>query len=97
LQDPKDELVNAIAAADPAAAPISPAERELLRYAEKLTFRPAAMTREDAQRLREAGWNDEQIAEAVYIISLFAFFNRVADAFGLRDPQYRQLQAQRQE
>ena len=26
---------------------------------------------------------DAQIAEAVYITALFAFFNRVADAFGL--------------
>ena len=30
--------------------------------------------------------SDEQIAEAVYITALFAFFNRVADAFGLDNP-----------
>jgi hypothetical protein len=29
------------------------------------------------------GWKEEQIAEAVYVIALFAFFNRVADAFGI--------------
>ena len=43
------------------------------------------------QRLRDAGWTDPQIAEAVYITALFAFFNRVADAFGLEDPGYRQM------
>jgi hypothetical protein len=34
------------------------------------------------------GWTDQQIAEAVYITALFAFFNRVADAFGLEAPNY---------
>lgn len=39
-------------------------------------------------KLRGLGWTDPQIAEAVYITALFAFFNRVADAFGLDDPNY---------
>ena len=34
----------------------------------------------------KAGWNDLEIAEAVYVTALFAFFNRVADAFGLDNP-----------
>jgi hypothetical protein len=38
--------------------------------------------------VRDAGWTEPQIAEAVYITALFAFFNRVADAFGLDDPRY---------
>jgi alkylhydroperoxidase family enzyme len=45
-------------------------------------------TSEDVQKLRVLGWREEQIAEAVYIIALFAFFNRVADAFGLPSPNY---------
>ena len=32
---------------------------------------------------RRQGWSEEEIAEAVYITALFAFFNRVADAFGI--------------
>jgi len=40
----------------------------------------------DADRLRASGWTDPQVAECVYITALFAFFNRVADAFGLDDP-----------
>jgi len=40
-------------------------------------------TAEDVQKLRDVGWKEEQIAEAVYVIALFAFFNRVADAFGI--------------
>jgi alkylhydroperoxidase family enzyme len=45
-------------------------------------------TDEDVAGLRILGWTDAQIAECVYITALFAFFNRVADAFGLEDPNY---------
>jgi alkylhydroperoxidase family enzyme len=45
-------------------------------------------TAEDVQKLRDAGWKEEQIAEAVYITALFAFFNRVADAFGIPSQNY---------
>ena len=58
-------------------------EMTLLEYARKLTLDPANMTADDAQILRDQGWTEPQIAEAVYVISLFAFFNRVADAFGI--------------
>jgi hypothetical protein len=46
------------------------------------------VTDEQVEHLREMGWTDEQLAECVYITALFAFFNRVADAFGLEDPNY---------
>jgi alkylhydroperoxidase family enzyme len=38
--------------------------------------------------LRLAGWTEDQIAEAVYVIAIFAFFNRVADAFGIPSQNY---------
>lgn len=63
-------------------------ERALLVYVELVTNRANRTTKEDVDRVRAAGWSDEQIAEAVYITALFAFFNRVADAFGLEDPGY---------
>jgi alkylhydroperoxidase family enzyme len=40
------------------------------------------------QKLRNAGWSEEQISEAVYVIAMFAFFNRVADAFGVPSQNY---------
>ena len=67
------------------------AERALLEFVELVTRHAYRTTAADAARLRDAGWSDPQIAEAVYITALFAFFNRVADAFGLEDPGYRQL------
>ena len=45
-------------------------------------------THEDVDKLRNAGWKEDQIAEAVYITALFAFFNRVADAFGVASQDY---------
>jgi alkylhydroperoxidase family enzyme len=40
------------------------------------------------QKLRDSGWSEDQIAEAVYVIAMFAFFNRVADAFGVPAQNY---------
>ncbi len=48
-------------------------------------------TPEDVQQLRDAGWTEPQIAEAVYITAMFAFFNRVADAFGISPQGYLEM------
>jgi len=69
-------------------AGLTGAERALLDYAELITRAAHRSTGEDVQKLRDAGWREEQIAEAVYIIALFAFFNRVADAFGVPPQDY---------
>jgi hypothetical protein len=74
-------------------APVTAAERTLLELVELLTKHAYRTTDADIERLRGDGWSDPQIAEAVYITALFAFFNRVADAFGLDDPQYRAMAA----
>jgi alkylhydroperoxidase family enzyme len=67
---------------------LTPPERTLLEYVELITGAAYRSTAEDVTRLRGAGWNDKQIAEAVYITALFAFFNRVADAFGVPPQDY---------
>jgi alkylhydroperoxidase family enzyme len=64
-------------------APIPDAERELLRVVAIITKHAYRTTDEDIDRLRRHDWTDPQIAEAVYVTALFAFFNRVADAFGI--------------
>ncbi len=57
-------------------------------YAKLITEAAYRSTAGDVQKLRDSGWNDDQISEAVYIIAIFAFFNRVADAFGLPSQNY---------
>jgi alkylhydroperoxidase family enzyme len=64
------------------------AERALLDYAEKVTHAASRTTHDDVQKLRDAGWSEDQIAEAVYVTAMFAFFNRVADAFGVPSQDY---------
>jgi alkylhydroperoxidase family enzyme len=69
-------------------AGLSAAERVLLQYVELITNAASRSTPEDVQRLRDHGWTEEQISEGVYITALFAFFNRVADAFGVPPQDY---------
>jgi alkylhydroperoxidase family enzyme len=88
LQGQDDETVTAIRRADLDHASISSEERVLLGLVKLLTETAYRCQDEDVQKLREVGWTDPQIAEAVYITAMFAFFNRVADAFGLEDPHY---------
>jgi alkylhydroperoxidase family enzyme len=69
-------------------AGLRPAERALLDYAKLITDAAYRSTAEDVQKLRDAGWKEDQIAETVYVTALFAFFNRVADAFGVPAQNY---------
>jgi len=59
-----------------------------LDYARLITEAAYRSTLDDVQRLRDQGWSEDQISEAVYIIAMFAFFNRVADAFGVPPQHY---------
>lgn len=59
-----------------------------MEYVELITRAAYRSTAEDVEKLRTEGWKEEQIAEAVYITALFAFFNRVADAFGVPSQNY---------
>jgi alkylhydroperoxidase family enzyme len=43
-------------------------------------------TEEDLGRLREAGWTDGQILEAIHVVGFFSHINRVAEATGV-DPE----------
>jgi alkylhydroperoxidase family enzyme len=94
VQGADEPIVEALSRGDLAAAPVTPEERALLELVTTVTRHAYRTTDEEVQRLRDLGWTDPQIAEAVYTAALFAFFNRVADAFGLEDPGYRQMAAE---
>jgi alkylhydroperoxidase family enzyme len=71
------------------AADLSAKHRLLLEFVETLTRHAYRITDDQVQRLREAGWTDAQIAEAVYDGALFNLFVRLADAFDIHpDPSY---------
>lgn len=68
---------------------ILPKEQALLDYVKVLTLTPGDMRDKDTEKVRQAGWTDPEIFEAAFITSLFAFFNRMADAYGLdSNPNY---------
>jgi alkylhydroperoxidase family enzyme len=71
------------------AADLTAKQRLLLEFVETLTRHAYRITDEQVQRLRDAGWTDAQIAEAVYDGALFNLFVRLADAFDIHpDPSY---------
>jgi uncharacterized peroxidase-related enzyme len=55
----------------------------MLRYAEKLTRQPAAVTESDVGRLRDAGFTDTDILHIAEVVGYFAYANRIADGLGI--------------
>jgi alkylhydroperoxidase family enzyme len=62
------------------------AERLLLEFAGTISRAAYRVTDEQVRALRDAGWTDEQIAEAAYEAALFSLFVRLADTFGIEPP-----------
>ena len=88
MQEPDARIHAALARADLEAAGLDAPEAALLQFVRKLTEHAHRIVDDDTDTLRALGWTDPQIAECVYVAALFGFYNRVADAFGLDDPDY---------
>ena len=80
------QVAAAIRNGDLDAAGLTPKHRLLLDFIETLTRHAYRITDEQVQGLRDAGWTDPQIAEAVYDGALFNLFVRLADAFDIPPP-----------
>jgi len=78
--------VAALARGDLAGAALPAREQALLEFVRRLTLHPGEIADADVARLRALGWRDEQIFEAAFDAALFAFFNRLAAAYGLEYP-----------
>lgn len=77
-----DQIETALNARQPEDA-FSGLELQFLKYAEKLTLRPAEMTRSDVTALRDHGADDGQILEANQIIGYFNYVNRHLNGLGV--------------
>ncbi len=55
----------------------------MLDYAETLTKTPAAVTRDDVESLREAGFADADILAVAEVTAYYAYVNRIADGLGV--------------
>ena len=62
---------------------LSASVAQLPAFAEKVTRAPADVNESDVARLREVGWSDQAIHDAVQVIAYFNYINRVADALGV--------------
>lgn len=83
------QAATALRSGDLDAAGLTPRHRLLLEFVETLTRHAYKITDEQVAALREAGWTDAQIAEAVYDGALFNLFVRLADAFDIHpEPAY---------
>jgi uncharacterized peroxidase-related enzyme len=69
--------------ADWRSAGLPDADVALCEYAEKLTLRPSSVGREDIDRLRAVGLDDEGISSAAQVVAYFNYINRIADGLGV--------------
>ena len=79
-------MAEALRSGDLDAAGLDMPHRLLLDFVETVTRHAYRVTDEQVQGLRDAGWTDEQIAEAAYDAALFNLFVRLADTFGIEPP-----------
>jgi uncharacterized peroxidase-related enzyme len=59
-----------------------------LPLAEKITRHAYKVTDDDIQMLRDGGWSDEKILEAVWVVVFFNLINRLADTLGLAEDDF---------
>lgn len=83
LHGATDEQAEAARAGDISAFTDDEETARFLPLAEKITRHAYKVTDEDIEMLRTAGWSDEKILEAVWIVLFFNLVNRLADSLGL--------------
>ena len=78
----REALVRAVSE-DWRTAALDDEDRGLCAFAEKLTRTPGQMVEADVAGLRELGFDDVAIHDAIQVVSYFNYINRVADALGV--------------
>lgn len=77
------ELVDGVLR-DPETSALDSAHKELFRYLSKLTESPAQVTASDINRLKEAGWSEEAIYDALTVAATFKFYNTWNNGAGVQ-------------
>ena len=71
--------------ADLEASALKEREKAMLRYVAKVNEAPAAISQGDVDRVKEAGWPESAIFDALTVCAIFNFFNRWIDGSGVTD------------
>lgn len=77
-----EEIINLLMTAD-GLETLEPRLSNIVRYAEKLTTAPGAMTEIDLGELRAEGLTDEDILDLTLVVGYFNFVNRIALGLGV--------------
>lgn len=79
-----EELLDAVSSASTVEElPVDERTMPLMQLVTKVSTGAYKITDEDWEKAAAAGWNDDEMLEAVFIACLFAFINRLVDATGL--------------
>jgi len=65
-------------------APITEEERALFAFVEVVNDAPASIDQQAVDCVKESGWSEEAIFDAIMVCSLFNFYNRMIDATGVQ-------------
>ena len=71
--------------ADLHSSPLPAAEKALLAFVEKVNRDSNHIAQADVDAVRQSGWSDEAIYDAVTVCALFNFYNRWIDGTGVHD------------
>ena len=77
-----EEIINLLMTAD-GLETLEPRLSNIVRYAEKLTSAPGAMTESDLGELRAEGLADKDILDLTLVVAYFNFVNRIALGLGV--------------
>ncbi len=69
-------------------ADLSPADRAMLDYTDKLTRAPWKMREGDVAALRAEGFSDRAILDIAQVVAYYAYVNRIADGLGVALESY---------
>ena len=69
---------------DPQTSRLDCAHKELFRYVGKLAENPAQVTAADIHRLKEAGWSEEAMYDALSVAAVFRFYNTWNNGAGVQ-------------
>lgn len=88
LHGASPEQVEAARSGDIAAFTDDEETARFLPLAEKITRHAYKVTDDDIELLRDGGWNDERILEAIWVVVFFNLINRLADTLGIAEDDF---------
>jgi alkylhydroperoxidase family enzyme len=66
-------------------APIDDRHKALFTFIEKMNRASTTIGEADIATLKQSGWSEEAIFDAITVCALFAFYNKWIDATGVQD------------